>query len=181
MYCSLDDVKLYLGIAAADLSEDTLITSLLESAQSDIDNLCGRSFEASTATRHYGPAAIEGSSLLLGADLLTVTTLTNGDGVVLGGSTYRLWPRDVLPAQRIRLMSSYLWTFADVDSEISVAGTWGYSATAPASVQQATREYVHYLYHSPDSLKQRKQGASRADILPDHITQLLSSVRKRTL
>ena len=46
-YATLAEAKLMLGIALADTSEDTLITSLLSEAQSAIDLACGgRSFEA---------------------------------------------------------------------------------------------------------------------------------------
>ncbi len=180
MYASLDDIKTYLGIALTDDSEDDIVTSLIEAAQSDIDSSCGRSFEASSSTLYYGPESVEGQYLKLDADLLTVTTLLNGDGAEIPADGFILWPRNAVPATRILLKSSYLWSF-DTDGEISVAGTWGYTVTAPPLIVQATREYVHYLYYSPDLLKDRKQGAARADMIPDHIVGLLSSVRRRTL
>jgi hypothetical protein len=185
-YLSTADAKIYLGISSTDSSEDTLVASLLLGAQSDIEVACGRVFEAATLTKYYRPESIGGlgvqvgRELILDADLLSVTTLTNGDAVVLGSSTYVLLPRNESPYNRIRLKTTSIWTFTDDDSWVSVLGSWGYATTAPAVVVQAMREYVHYLYHSPDALKQRTQGSSRADVLPEHIEQLLSSVRKRT-
>lgn len=177
-YLSRTNAKIYLGIASADTSDDTLIDQLLLAGQAAIDGHCGRTFEAATATRYYDADAVQGQDLLLDVDLLTITTLTNGDGEVLSSAYYTLWPRNSTPYARIRLKSTKYWNFLDADSEISVAGTWAYSTTAPEIVIQAMRDYVHFFYHSPDARQKNLQGAQRADVLPQFIADLLGSVVK---
>jgi hypothetical protein len=39
----------------------------------------------------------------------------------------------------------------DVDEWVSVTGTWGYSATAPADIVRATTVLAAYLYRQKDS------------------------------
>jgi hypothetical protein len=177
-YLSLANAKVALGIASADTSDDTLLADLILEAQNAIDLDCGgRSFEAATRTLYYGADVVHGQDLLLDADLLAVTTLTNGDGTVLTGGDYTLWPRNSTPYARIRLKSTVLWQFSQ-DGEISVSGSWGYATTAPAAVARACKEYVHFLYHDLDARRERKIGAAKAGVLPEHITRLLVTLRR---
>ncbi len=131
-YTTLAAAKRVLGIDAADTTDDTLLNELLVEAQSAIELHCDRTFEAATLTKYYGSGSLRAQDLILDADLLSVTTLTNSDGSVLSGSSYSLWPRNSTPSTRIRLKSTATWYFADADSEISVLGSWGYSSTAPS-------------------------------------------------
>lgn len=180
-YLELPDIKVYLGIALADTSEDTLLATLLAAAQSAIEELCGRSFEAVAETRYFAAENVQGQILHLDGELLTVNTLTNGDGTIIPSMAYMLLPLNTRPYRVIRLKSAYQWQLTEPDALISIAGIWGYSVAPPAVVRQAAREYIHYLYHSPDALKANKQGAARADMLPVHIGEMLSSLRKRSL
>lgn len=182
-YLSLADAKSYLGIANADTSEDTLITALIAAAQSAIEAYCGRSFEAVTAMRRYGVSSMKVSDgrtyLRLDADLLSVTALTNGDGSAINPSHYLLLHPNMPPYWGIQLKSGVSWTLPSLDAEVSVAGSWGYSVTPPGMIVQATREYVHFLYHSPDQRRNVKAGAQRADVAPDHIRRLLTPFVRR--
>jgi hypothetical protein len=184
-YLTVSDAKAYLGIAVADTTEDTLLGLLITAAQSAIDAYCGRAFEAATETRFYGRSQVLSQELRLDRDLLSVTTLTNGDGTVIGAANYVLLPRNSAPRYAIRLKSTTNWIFATDDSEITVAGSWGYSATAPGSVVQATREYVDYLYRTSDTRRglNVSEGAAGAVIarsgdLPDHIARLLGGLKR---
>jgi len=180
-YVSVAETKLMLGIAAADTSEDSLLTALISEAQSAIDARCGRSFEAAAMTKYYNEIEIDGQTLMLHADLISVTTLTNGDGTIIPAAGYFLWPRNGGPPYwAIKIKSTYSWSFVQ-DGEIMVLGSWGYSAIAPAVVQRATKEYVHFLYHDPDALREHKQGAQKAGVLPEHISASLASLRRRSL
>lgn len=149
-YLSLSDLKVYLGIATAETGDDALLTLLATAAQRQIDAWCGRVFEAVTATRYYPEAAVAGTALRLDSELLSVTTLTNGDGTAITSGGYVLLPRNLPPYWEIRLKSAQ-WSFLGDDSEISVAGTWGWSATAPADIQQACRRLAGYMYRQKDS------------------------------
>lgn len=152
-YISVESLKTHLGITNA--SDDAWLATLISAAQVAIDRVCGRSFEAATATRTYGREAVEGGMLRLDHDLLTVTTLTNGDGSAIGSSDYVLWPRNLTPKWAIRLDSTQSWSFTDLDSVISVTGEWGYSTTAPADIEQICREVAAQMYRSYDASTDR--------------------------
>jgi hypothetical protein len=129
------------GIAAANTSAETAFKAqCLTSAQQFIESWTGRRFEAVTATRYYDARAISYSDpqkLFLDDDLLTVTTLTNGDGVALSGSDYFLEPYNAAPYHAIRAKLGKSWAFV-TDGRISVAGTWGYMTTANYDVKRVT-------------------------------------------
>jgi hypothetical protein len=155
-YATLANVREYLGIATANTGDDTLLTALIARAQAIIDSIAGYSFEAATATRYYNPDlnVDERGDLVLDYPLLTVTTLTNGDGNVVTASQYVLRPTNATPKYAIRLKPStgLVWVWVtDPDNAITVVGTWGYSTTAPADILMATLRLVGYLYKQRDA------------------------------
>lgn len=150
MYARLDELKSELGISVD--THDTQLRDALKWATDLIDGHCRRSFVAETATRYYERSAIDPNDsalLVVDGDLLTVATLTNGDSAhtVLASSTYALWPRNDSPHWGIRLKSSYSWE-VDTDEVISVAGTWGYSATVPDLVKGCCLRLAAWRYKS---------------------------------
>lgn len=88
--------------------------------------------------------------LYLGRDLLTVTTLTNGDGNVISSTGYWLEPRNDPPYRQIRLRSSESWVF-NTDGEITVAGTWGRTSSPPDDIVEAALELIAYRYRNRDN------------------------------
>lgn len=149
-YTTVADLKAYLDISVT--TDDTLLTACITRAQAMLEARIGRVFEAATATNYFHVEDIDGKELWLGSyDLLTVTTLTNGNGVVIDAANFRLEPRNFTPKFLIKLDSAYSWEFTDGDSEISVAGTWGYSATAPGDIVQACIRLSSYLYRQKGS------------------------------
>jgi hypothetical protein len=183
-YVTLAELKTYLGIV--DTSDDALLTAMLSAAHDAVDAHCGRWFEGRTATRVYGPGDVTRQILRLDAELLSVTTLTNGDGSVIATANVVLWPRNSLPAWAIRLKSTLLWTFADADSEISVVGSWGYAATPPAAIIQATKRVAGWLYRGKDAQVfdvSGHQAFGQVTIsreLPGDVRALLTPYRRRT-
>jgi len=151
-YASLINLKDYLGISVATTEDDPLLTDLLTRAEGIIDAYTGRRFEAETATKYFTIDDIDGQNLYLwGYDLLSVTKLTNGDGVEIASGSYKLFPRNDNPKWIIRLNEDKAWNFTNGDSEISVAGTWGYSATAPADITHACIRLAAFLYRQKDT------------------------------
>lgn len=149
-YTTLADCKAYMGIA--DTTDDILITSLITRAQKIIEEYTGRIFEAETATKYFDQDNVEGRNLyLFGHDLLTVTTLINGDGTEIASANYRLEPRNETPKWMIRLDENTSWKFNDSDSEIIIPGTWGYSATAPADIVHYCIRLATFLYRQKDT------------------------------
>ena len=134
--------------------DDPLLETLVEAASRAIDTYCNRRFYAATATRYYESDAVDGCYLHLDDDLLTITTLTNGDSssTVIPNTEYWLWPRNETPYWAIRLEagSTYAWE-VDTDYMISVLGTWGWAAAAPDNIKHACIRYAAYLYHQKDA------------------------------
>ncbi|MBU1750991.1 MAG: hypothetical protein KKA73_25180, partial [Chloroflexi bacterium] len=137
--------------------DDDLLEDLLDRVSKRIDTHCGgRRFSANTETRYYAVDALDpdGYTLWVDEDLLTVTTLTNGDSdeTTIPDTEYWLLPRNTTPKYAIRLKidSNYAWEW-DPDGWVAVAGTWGYSTTAPDDVVQACIEWAAYAYQLKDS------------------------------
>jgi hypothetical protein len=153
-YATVEQLKQYQGITVA--TDDARLYDLLNRVSLSIDTYTGRWFEARTATRYYGKSALDipNNTLWLDADLLTVTTLTNGDdsATVIASTNYWLLDRNVTPYWGIRLKanSTYAWEW-DTDCWVSVAGTWGWSATPPADIIHAAVRWGAYCYHQKDA------------------------------
>lgn len=186
-YAKLGDLQQRLSITTTQ--DDTLLQASLDWADEFIFAYTDRKFAAYTATRYFGPEAIlwegtdivnHGSSwygsmylanrvLLLDEDLLTITALHNADSVatLITSGNYFLEPwnasADGKPYSQIRLKTSTSWSF-DTDSRISVAGTWGYSATPDAQIINTAILLAEWHY------RQR---------VPQNITTLFDSHTKR--
>ncbi|KPL80231.1 hypothetical protein [Herpetosiphon geysericola] len=190
-YATKDEFRAYKlqpngGTTPIPTTDDLLITRLLGVAQAEIDLYCHRSFEAVTTTRFYDEAnaRMVGQRLYLDTELLTVTSLMNGDGREIPLTGFRLEPRNEPPYTMITLKSSWVW-FLNLDAEIAITGTWGYSATAPAPIQQATLELTAYLY---DLRKQQNYDVTAMPELgqvvipggmPKHVKNLMAEYRRK--
>ena len=166
-YTTLAQFKTYLPIKTPDTVDDALIEQCIEAASRAIDKYTNRTFYARTQTRLYNvPGWQTGFErvLYLDDDLLTVTTLTNGDGTVIAAADYLLLPYNTSPkyAVRIKPTSGLDWQ-ASADGEtlavISVAGTWGYSASAPDDIEQVCLMVATDLYK-----KRSGQGEEAAQV-----------------
>lgn len=149
-YCTLAEFQAYIAaVSQYSQEDDAVIEDIIEAASRLIDDETGRTFYARTETRYY--SIPEGRALCLDSDLLTVTTLTNGDGAALTTADYYLYPRNSAPYFEIRLKeaSSKYWALdGDGNSEyvISVAGTWGYAATAPHDIRECCLQITNSVY-----------------------------------
>jgi len=147
-YSTLAEFKSWHVISSTNAPDDTVIEQCIEAASRYFDGESGRTFYARTETRYYDVP--ESRSLRLDDDLIAISTLTNGDGTVIT-SGYNLIPKNKAPYWEIRLKdsSSTLW-MPDGDGNyemvISVAGTWGYAATAPHDVRQACLMIAQSMY-----------------------------------
>ena len=140
-YASLDEFLAQPDIKSDEPVDDVFIESLLDSASRDgVDAYTGSWFYAYTQTRTYDMPK-KGRELELDAPLLSVTTLTNGDGTIIPASLYQLRPYNGPHYTSIKLnaSSSVIWTpglSGDTEGVITVAGKWGYvdrTASDPAS------------------------------------------------
>jgi len=161
-YTTLDEVKAYLSISGE--GDDALLTTLIDRASRLIEDHTGRWFYADERTRVYDAVGshIVGNLLLLDADLLTVTTLTNGDGTEIAADAIILRPQNDPPffGIALKLTSGLHWTYTgDPEGAISVEGTWGFSATAPGAVALAALRLAAYLYRQRDTGADWPRGA----------------------
>lgn len=132
VYATQDAIKSAIETSTtANATDDLRLTQYLERATAMITQFCGRSFLPAVETRTYdcNRPPIYGGVLELDADLLEVTTLTNGDSNTISGSQYRLLSPNSYPKTAIELLpsSGQVWTFStDWQGAISLAGVWGY-------------------------------------------------------
>lgn len=140
-------------------ADTDLLTDSITAAQAYIEAQTNRVFEATTETRYYDDSALDrwnGRLLnLFSDDLLTVTTLTNGDssGTEIDTGDYWLVPRNEGPPYHGILLKSDIddyWQW-DTDYWVSVAGTWGYSTTVPGDIKQATKVLAAFAYRAKDA------------------------------
>lgn len=158
-YATLAQLKDYLGVEYD--TTDVLLAYLIERAEQAIDTYTGRNFEAETQTRYFDQCDLDSGGFLLhmDRDLLTITTLTNGDSggtaipnteYWLANATGRRIPAGPYHAIRLKVDSTYSWEF-DTDYFVEVAGTWGYSATAPDDIAHACIRLAAYYYAQKDA------------------------------
>jgi hypothetical protein len=148
-YATLAQLKEYGGIG--DTADDALLTRLLASAQAMIDAYCHQSFEAlADSTRYFDPLCDAGGrTLYVDAPLCAITSVTNGDGVVVAPTNYVTEPRNLTPwfALSLKQSSSVLWTYSSSpENSIAIVGRWAHSIAAPADIVQVTIRLAHYLY-----------------------------------
>jgi len=125
-YISYSAVKAEQNITGS--GDDTLLKDKCTQASRIWDRLTRRRFFELSATHRFDYQ--EGYQLMLyDQDLLSLTTLTNGDGNALG--TYYLYPLRFSPKRWIELDKSGgdIFTYSTTPQRcIQVAGLWGYHA-----------------------------------------------------
>lgn len=151
-YTTWAAVKTYLDISSS--GDDTLGAALVTRASAMIDRYCRRVFTAASATRLFDVP--EKETLFLDEDLVSVTTLTNGDGTAIASTQYVLLPKNITPKYGIRLRetASVGWLRSSTTGEyqaISVAGSWGYAASPPDDVVQAAVRLTAWIYRQRDA------------------------------
>jgi hypothetical protein len=187
---TLAEVKAYLGIATVQTDDDTLLATMILSAQSFIERETGKVFDAAAITTRYftwgEDTGVHGNSALmlyLDEYLAEAGTVTNGDGVVVSSANYKLMPLNDPPYRVIRLTqnSGVAWTYTtSPEGAISVSGYWGWSKVAPADIKQIALRLVGFFYRQKDAQAYDMTGFSELGairvkhIIPQDITMMLS-------
>jgi len=152
-YSDLASLKQYMTSGGTplpiDADDDGLLTSFIETASRYIDDATDRTFYARTETHLFN--ATGSRELWMDDDLLTVTTLTNGNGDLILPADYLLLPLGTYPkyAIRLKMLSTLYWSWdssGNTEAVISVLGTWGYSATPSRDIATLTMALAHNLY-----------------------------------
>lgn len=130
---TLDAVKAQIKATNVDEADDALLMEHIATATDFITAFCQRWFIPVLDTRVYDVPE-SGDALDLRADLLSLTTLTNGDGSVVTTGQYRLYSPNLYPKWRIELLATagVQWVYStDPTDAIQVAGIWGYHEQWP--------------------------------------------------
>jgi hypothetical protein len=172
--------------------EDGLLIGLIADAEAHIGTQTDRQFTAAAATRYFDPTdpeVVNGPYLYLDEDLVSVTTLTNGDANVLTAATeYILQPVNTGPPyHEVKLITSggIMWTFNnDPEIAISLLGSWGYQATVPADIKYACQLLTIFYYKSRQALPDQDR-VIMADgmiiapaMVPKMVDELINPYRK---
>jgi hypothetical protein len=172
-YTDFTALKVYLKIPVATSADDALLTALIARAQAAIDNFCRQTFEAAAdSTRYFDPTRdVNGRTLYLDAPLAAITTVTNGNSVVVTSSQYIAEPRNTTPWNSLVLKTNagIAWTYTGTpENAISILGRWAYSTSAPADIVQATTRLAAYLFRQRDNAVDLDRAviAGNATILP---------------
>jgi len=177
-YIGIEQIKDYLGISVD--TDNSLLATMIDNAQGVIEAYTDRVFKAETATKYFDADNIDGRFLYIeGYDLMTITTLTNGDGSEIASANYRLEPRNETPKWAIRLDGDAAWELDDSDSEISILGTWGYSTTPPDDIIHACIRLTAFIYRQKDTSSDIDRPMMTGDgvtIMPSAIPQDVKSI-----
>lgn len=157
-YADLTALKAYLKIPTSTTTDDTLITSCIARAQSIIERVTSKVYEASQdSTRRFDAVRdVDGRMLLFDNQwIAAITSVTNGDGVLIPSTAYVTEPRNAGPWYGITLKTSgsdATWTFTDdPEDAIVIVGKWAYATAAPDYIVQATIRLAAYLYRQKDN------------------------------
>lgn len=154
-YASTNDVKAYLKISVA--TDDTLIGGFATRAQSIIERITNKVYEASSDSTKRFDAVRDVCGRMLFFDnlwLASITTVTNGDGVVVSSADYVTEPRNTGPWYGLTMKTGAdaVWTFDDdPEDAIVVVGKWAYALTPPDYIVQATIRLAAWLYRQKDT------------------------------
>ena len=169
-YVTLAEFKTYMNDLTGGVQstftaqEDVTLQVFLDQAVAEIESRTGRNFEATSGTRYYTSSSMDGQRLYLGADILSVTTLTNGNAAVISGTNFTLEPRNSTVKDTIRLHDGYGWEYSTVDSVVTVLGSWGYSASPPADVKRAVMRLAWFYW-------QKRGATGESTVLGEGVVQ----------
>ena len=147
-YCTANDIALALNIAGAQ--DDGWLTTLADSASAWIDAHCavpsGGFAVTVDSTRSFDICALDDGALRLDAPLVSLTSLTNGDGTAISTATVRLYPLNSGHCWTIQMLSTGVgWQWVQ-DGLYTVTGKWGWSTTPPTPVKEAAVMLAAWLY-----------------------------------
>jgi uncharacterized phiE125 gp8 family phage protein len=151
-YTTLSVVKATLGIT--DTTDDAWLDACIDAASRAIEQITGRVYFATTATRRFTADSWEHVNV---PDLLTITSLkTDEDGdrtyeVTWAVADYDLEDYNQPPYYRIRVAPQGTHTFPSIRQAVEIAGTWGYASATPGNISTACQMLAIRLFKFKDS------------------------------
>ncbi len=166
-----------------------LMQDSLDEAESAINDYTRRQFAGTGGTTYYNRFSqrlVQHQALYLQEDLFSLVSLTNGDSTTIPVGSVWLEPRNAGPPYRLlRLHSPYVYVW-NTDSDIVVAGTFGFSIVPPAAIARSTVRLAAYYYRLKDVGIGDVAGTNDSGEvtypkgMPDDIKQQLSPYRSKT-
>ena len=168
---------------------DGLLQDSLDLAESSINDYTRRNFAGTAGTYYvnrYQTHMVQRQALYLQEDLHTLVSLTNGDGNVISVGSVWLEPRNSGPPYRmLRLKSPYVYVW-NTDSDVIVAGTFGFSTVPPAAIARATVRLAAWNYRLKDLGAGDTTGTTDAGEvqypqgMPQDVKQILAPYRSKS-
>lgn len=166
-----------------------LMQDSLDEAEGVINDYTRRNFAGTAGSvyyNRYNTRLVRSQALYLQEDLHTLVSLTNGDSTNIPVGSVWLEPRNAgAPYRLIRLKSPYVYVW-NTDSDVIIAGTFGFSTVAPAAIARATVELAAFYYRIKDVGPTDTAGLSAAGevvfpkSMPDYVRQKLEPYRSRS-
>lgn len=184
-YCTLAQLQARLTIE--DTADDNTLEEVITAVSRLIDTYCRRRFYAATETRYYTPARSDSCRVF---DLLSVTALaTDTAGDRTWSTTWATTDYDLLPLNAaldgepytmIETAPNGRYAFPRSPKSLQIAGSFGYAATTPALVREATLLQAARLFKRKDSpfgvMGSPELGMMRISRLDPDVQQLLRSL-----
>ena len=125
---TLHDLRQHLNLADSDTDSDQDLLTALGQASHIIESLTNRRYCPFVESRAASIDTEHPTELILPDDLLSLTSLTNGDGSDISLSDVELVPnRADLPASLLHLINGLSFTYSESPiNAVSIGGTWGW-------------------------------------------------------
>ncbi len=156
-YCTLQGARTQLMVRSGTTTDDQKLADLIEVCSQSIRDYCGRDFNEIAATLYFnGQVGKWNPTLSLKKDdLISVSTLLNGEGSTIAAANYVLLPRGEYPKKGIRLTAGNYWlapndsgttcpTYpplmdeAYAEDAIAVTGLWGFNRQYSSAWKSST-------------------------------------------
>lgn len=125
---TLNDIRGHLQLADDDTASDADLLKALQQASHLIESLTNRRYCPHVESRIASIDKDHPTELILPDDLLSLTSLTNGDGTAISTDDIELVPQsDDMPASALVLINGESFTYSEsAVNAITINGTWGW-------------------------------------------------------
>lgn len=170
-YLTVTELKSYINELTGGVqtsftgAEDAVLQTFIDEAVAEVERSTRRTFEAANGTRTYTPEDVTDDTLYLDADLMSVTTLKNGDGSTISAGSYTLQPENWMPKTKIKLKATATWQWA-TDGRIEVTGLWGFSTIPPADVKRIVKRLAWFYWMKRTATGETSVAGDNVAVIP---------------